>query len=331
VVAPATGPLASGSSGVGRLADLPTIVDAVAAAVADRPIRQPRADARPPLAPEPVREADLVGRRIVVTAGGTREPIDPVRYIGNRSSGKMGVAIAEAALDRGAEVTLIAADVSVPLPEDRARVVRVETTGQLRGALLEALFGGGAPGGASGGEPGGATGRKPGGAVPEPMAARFDVLVMAAAVADFTPAEPASTKLARGDGLDLRLVPTPDLLAEIARIAHGIDSAGGRTREPLRPAPILVGFAAETGTLDRAADKLRRKGVDLLVANDVSEPGSGFGTDTNRVVILDTEGGVDALPLLAKRAVADRLLDRVVGALDARDRAGQTAAVEEPR
>ncbi len=308
VVVPESGPLASGQSGVGRLAELPAVVDAVVAVLAGRPIREPDATARPPLAEEPVREADLAGRHLVVTAGGTREPIDPVRFIGNRSSGKMGVAVVEAALDRGATVTLIAADVSVPLPEQRAHVVRVETTGELRGALLEALFGG--PG--------------------SPSSARFDALVMVAAVSDFTPARSADRKLARGDGLTLELEPTPDLLAEVARIARGLDSSGTATRQATEPRPVLVGFAAETGSLAKAADKLRRKGVDLLVANDVSETGSGFGTDTNRVVILDTDGGETALPLLSKRAVADRLLDRVAAALDARHEGVQTAAMQEP-
>ncbi|MBI2777210.1 MAG: bifunctional phosphopantothenoylcysteine decarboxylase/phosphopantothenate synthase [Chloroflexi bacterium] len=312
VVEPGSGPLASGQSGVGRLAELPAIVDAVVAAIGDRPVRQPAVDARPPLVAGLPREADLVGRHVVVTAGGTREPIDPVRYIGNRSSGKMGVAIAEAALDRGASVTLIAADVSVPLPDERARVVRVETTGQLRGALLEALFGGGGGGGA-----------------PSPLAARFDALVMAAAVADFTPAAPADRKLARGESLSLELRPTPDLLAEVARIVRGLDGEGSETREPVTPTPLLVGFAAETGSLERAGAKLRAKRLDLLVANDVAEAGSGFGTDTNRVVILDAAGGRDELPLLSKREVADRILDRVAGALDDRDAASQTAGMQE--
>ncbi|HEX4898582.1 MAG TPA: bifunctional phosphopantothenoylcysteine decarboxylase/phosphopantothenate synthase [Candidatus Limnocylindrales bacterium] len=310
IVAPASGPLASGQSGVGRLAELPAIVDAVVAAVADRPVRQPDAAGRPPLAGGPPREADLTGRHVVVTAGGTREPIDPVRYIGNRSTGRMGVAIAEAALDRGASVTLIAADIAVPLPETRARVVRVETAAELRKALHDALFGGGS------GPSSGGTGR-------------FDALVMAAAVADFTPARPADRKLARGEGLTLELRPTPDLLAEVARIVRGLDDKGAPTRAPIVPAPVLGGFAAETGSLDRAAGKVRAKRVDLLVANDVAEPGSGFGTDTNRVVILDAAGGRDELPLLSKREVAERLLDRVAAALDERDAAGQTAPMQE--
>jgi phosphopantothenoylcysteine decarboxylase/phosphopantothenate--cysteine ligase len=322
IVTPASGPLASGQSGVGRLAELPAVVDAVVAAIAGRPVRQPNAAGRPPLAEVAPREADLVGRHVVITAGGTREPIDPVRFIGNRSTGRMGVALAEAALDRGAVVTLIAAAVEVALPVDRARVIRVETTGELRAALLDALFGGpGAPDAPGApGAPGG-----PG----APAAARFDALVMAAAVADFTPARPAGHKLARGEPLTLELEPTPDLLAEVARIARGLDNAGVHILDPVLPAPVLIGFAAETGSLERAADKLRTKRLDLLVANDVAEAGSGFGTDTNRVVILDAAGGRHELPLLPKREVADRLLDRVAAMLDARDAAGQTARMHE--
>ncbi len=297
VVAPESGPLASGQSGVGRLAELPAIVDAVVDAVAERPVRQPDPDSRPPLADAAPRESDLVGRRIVVTAGGTREPIDPVRYIGNRSTGKMGVAVAEAAAARGATVTLIAAAVEVPLPSE-ARVVRVETTAELRVALREAMDGGG---GRNRGAP--------------------DALVMAAAVADFTPAARSDRKIHRREGLTLELSPTPDLLAEVATL---------RGREGAAEGPVLVGFAAETGNLDRAAEKLRAKGVDLMVANDVSEEGSGFGTDTNRVTILDRAGAVDELPLLTKREVADRILDRVARALDARDAAAQTAGTQPP-
>ena len=134
----------------------------------------------------------------------------------------------------------------------------------------------------------------------------------------------------RGDALTLELEATPDLLAEIGRIARGLDSDGAATREPLRPRPVLVGFAAETGSLERADEKLRRKGLDLLVANDVAEPGSGFGTDTNRVSILAADGSREDLPLQSKRAVADRLLDRVALALDERDAAAQTGATTEP-
>jgi phosphopantothenoylcysteine decarboxylase / phosphopantothenate---cysteine ligase len=302
IVAPEAGPLASGQAGVGRLAELSTIVDAVVAAVGSRPVRQPDPAARPPLREERPREADLLGRHIVVTAGGTREPIDPVRYIGNRSSGKMGVAVATAALERGARVTLLAAAVEVPVPGD-ATTVRVETTGELRGALLRTLFGAGSS------------------AAERPA----DALVMAAAVSDFAPTNPSDGKLRRADGLSLELSATPDLLAEVGRIVRGLDTSGGQTRERVEPAPVLVGFAAETGSLERAAEKLAAKGVDLLVANDVSEAGSGFGTETNRVAILDAAGAREDLPLLTKREVADRILDRVAAALDARDAAVQTA------
>jgi phosphopantothenoylcysteine decarboxylase/phosphopantothenate--cysteine ligase len=306
IVEPDTGPLASGQSGMGRLAEPARIIEAVVAAVAGRPIRAPDPDDRPPLVARP-READLAGRRIVITAGGTREPIDAVRFIGNRSTGKMGAALAQAARDRGATVTLIAANVAVELPEG-ADVRSVETTGQLRAAVLSTLT-----------DPDG----RPG----------LDALVMAAAVADFRPAIPAEGKLVRGEATTLDLEPTPDILAEVARIAHGVDATGAATRAPMEPAPVLVGFAAEAGSLDRAPGKLARKQVDFVVANDVTEPGSGFGTDTNRVVILDAGGGREDLPLLSKREVADRILDRVVrrlaerdGArLDGRDVAAQTA------
>ncbi len=298
VVSPGTGPLASGQSGMGRLAELPAIVDAVVEAVAERPVRQPDATARPPLASAVPREADLLGRRIVVTAGGTREAIDPVRYIGNRSTGRMGAALAEAALARGGRVTLIAAAVEVPLPE-AADIEQVESAAEMRDALRGAM--------------------RPADAPPP------DALIMAAAIADFTPAAPSARKIPRDAGLTLELSPTPDLLAEIAGLAavEGVAQHAGHG-----PGPVLVGFAAETGSLARAAGKLRDKGVDLLVANDVTEAGSGFGTDTNRVTILDRAGTSDALPLLPKREVADRILDRVARALDARDAAAQTAAMQ---
>jgi phosphopantothenoylcysteine decarboxylase / phosphopantothenate---cysteine ligase len=291
IVEPERGALASGQHAVGRLADVDRIIEAVVDAVRGRPIRAPDPALRPPAAP-PAREADLDGRHIVVTAGGTAEPIDPVRYIGNHSTGKMGVAVAQAALDRGATVTLICGQTSVPLPAG-AEVVRAESTGQMRAALLATTS-------------------------EEDGRAGFDALVMAVAVADFRPVRPAETKLTRGERLTLELESTPDLLAEISRIASGQDAEGAQTRRPLEPRPILVGFAAETGPLDRASDKLVRKGLDLLVANDVSEAGSGFGTDTNRVTIHASDGSVETLPLLSKREVADHLLDLVARALDAR-------------
>lgn len=286
VVEPEAGPLASGQTGLGRLAELPRIVDAVVDAVAGCAVRAPDAAARPPLVESP-READLAGRHVVVTAGGTREPIDPVRFIGNRSTGRMGAAIAQAALQRGARVTIVAANVEVALPEG-ATIIRIETADQLLAALREIVGSG------------------------------LDVLVMAAAVADFRPRQAATSKIARDGALTLDLEPTEDILATVASL---VPPVGARGR------PVLVGFAAETGSLERAPDKLRRKGVDLLVANDVSEPGSGFGTDTNRVTILTAGGHREELPLLPKREVADRLLDRVARALDERDAAPQTDPV----
>ena len=297
IVEPAAGELASGQSGMGRLAELPAIVDAVVGAIGSRPVRAADATARPPMV-EPVREADLTGRHIVVSAGGTREPIDPVRFIGNRSTGKMGVAIAEAALARGARVTVVAANLDVAPPSGASTVV-VESAAEMRAALHKLTH-------ADDGRAG------------------FDALVMAAAVSDFRPSTTADRKLERGGSLTLELEATPDILAQIARIARGTDREGGVTYEPMSPSPFLVGFAAETGSLDRAADKLRRKSLDLLVANDVSEPGSGFGTDTNRVTILDATGGRAELALMSKRAVADEILDRVARALDDRDAAAQT-------
>jgi phosphopantothenoylcysteine decarboxylase/phosphopantothenate--cysteine ligase len=285
IVPPEIGSLASGQSGIGRLADLPLIVDAVVAAVEGRPVRQPDAAERPP-ATERWVEADLEGRHVVVSAGGTAEAIDPVRFIGNRSTGRMGVAIAEAALARGSRVTIVAGRVEVDLPRG-ATVVRAESTAQMRAAVIDAV-------------------------IDHPA----DVLVMAAAVADFRPKATADTKLTRGEGMTLELEPTEDILAEVGARAREVDPA---TR------PVIVGFAAETGSLERAPDKLRRKGADLLVANDVSEPGSGFGTDTNRVVILAADGSRDDLPLLSKREVADRLLDRVVAALDVRHARAHTS------
>lgn len=290
IVEPDVGPLASGQVGVGRLADLGRILDAVAAAVADRPVRAPDPAARPARLEAGPREGDLEGRHVVVTAGGTAEPIDPVRVIANRSTGKMGVAIAEAALDRGAAVTLIVGGVSIGLPEG-ARIRHAETTAMMREAVLAATLG-------------------------DETAPPADALVMAAAVADFRPARAADTKLARGDALTLELEPTEDILAEV----------GVRARD-IRPRPVLVGFAAETGSLARAAEKMARKGVDLLVANDVAEPGSGFGTDTNRVTVLAREGAAASWPLMSKREVAERLLDRVVGLLDERDATPQTGTM----
>ena len=255
VLEPAEGPLAAGEgSGPGRMPDPETIV-----AHAGRLL-----EAAGPLA----------GRHVVVTAGPTREPVDPVRYLTNHSSGKMGVALAAAAWRRGAEVTLVAGPLQVAAP-DGARVVHVETTAEMQQAVAAAL--------------------------PE-----ADVLVMAAAPADFRPAAVAGQKIKRGDGARaLALEPTPDILAS--------------TRAQRRPGAVMVGFALETTDVDaNARRKLAAKELDLVVLNDATEAGAGFGVDTNRVTLYARDGAPEALPLMPKGDVADAILDRVAALVAAR-------------
>ncbi|MBI4294974.1 MAG: bifunctional phosphopantothenoylcysteine decarboxylase/phosphopantothenate--cysteine ligase CoaBC [Chloroflexi bacterium] len=244
IVGPAYGRLASGISGMGRLIEVEHTLGTISQVLG--------------------RDGDLAGKRLVVTAGGTREPVDPVRYIGNRSSGKMGYALAEAARDRGASVTLVSAATSVPNPAG-VEVVPVETAKEMRDAVLAA-------------------------------SSQADVLIMAAAVADFAPARLSMSKIKRKDRpTTLELAPTPDILGEI------------------KVKLLRVGFAAESENLiANAQDKLKRKGLDLIVANDITAPDSGFGFDTNQVAIIDKQGNVEQLPLLLKTEVADRILDRVV-------------------
>ncbi len=243
IVEPASGALAGGDTGVGRLAEPEQIADAVAAVLPGGP---------------------MTGVEVLVTAGGTREAIDSVRYLGNHSSGKMGNAIAVAAARRGATVTLVTAGPAVEHP--RVQSVEVESAAEMADAAWEA-------------------------------AKRADVAVMAAAVADFRPARPVEGKLRRKEGPPtLELEPTPDVLGGIA----GMDDR-----------PFLVGFAAEVGSLDEAVAKARRKGVDLLVANDVSAPGSGFGTDTNQVTLILPDGATEPWSLMPKAEVAERLWDRI--------------------
>jgi phosphopantothenoylcysteine decarboxylase/phosphopantothenate--cysteine ligase len=259
VVPPGEGRLAGGDLGPGRLAD-PEVIAATVLDLLD------------PAGPGP-RGADLAGVRVVVSAGGTREPIDPVRFITNRSSGKQGHALAEAAARRGAEVTLVTTS-SRPVGGG-VTVEAVETAAEMEASLM-ALAGG------------------------------ADVIIMAAAVADFRPKVVAETKLHKADGLpELILEPTPDILAELGR----------RRRE----GQVLVGFAAETDRVgERAAAKLEAKGVDLMVANDVAAPGVGFDHDTNEVTLLGADGSLTEVPLRSKDAVADAILDRVSALLPAR-------------
>jgi phosphopantothenoylcysteine decarboxylase/phosphopantothenate--cysteine ligase len=305
IVEPESGILASGMTGRGRLAGLDRIVEAVVAALngqtAPAATPEPAVTARPvgvqavaqppetapapaePAAPAVPSRSDLAGLHIVITAGGTAEPIDPVRFIGNRSTGKMGIAVAEDALNRGAAVTLILGNVTVE-PPAQAHIARAETAAEMQVALQ---------------------------ALTPPEGPLFDVLVMAAAVADFRPRSPADQKLGRSGGMTLEMDATPDLLAEAAE-----RSAAGARVSGKRP-PVLVGFAAETGSFERVTEKLRNKGVDLLVANDVAAPGSGFGVDTNKVTFYSIDAAPEELPLMTKREVAELLLDRVAVRLQA--------------
>ncbi len=268
VVPPELGRLAGGDVGAGRLAEAATVVAAVLGVLG-----------------APHRARDLSGRRVVVSAGGTREPIDPVRYVTNRSSGRQGHALAAAAARRGAAVVLVTTT-DRPVPPG-ATVVRVETAADMETALMD-------------------------------HAATSDVVVMAAAVADFRPKAVADRKLAKADGLpELVLEPTTDVLAEL-----------GRRR---RPGQVLVGFAAEThDALHRAAAKMAAKGVDLMVVNDVSVPGVGFDHDTNAVTILGADGSRRDVPLTSKEEVAEAVFDSVVDRL-LHDRSGDAPPVPRAR
>jgi phosphopantothenoylcysteine decarboxylase/phosphopantothenate--cysteine ligase len=246
VVGPAHGPLAAGDEGLGRMAEPEEIVAAVEEALA--------------------RGRDLAGRRVVVTAGPTWEPIDPVRFLGNRSTGRMGFAIASEAFARGAAVTLVVGPGTVE-PPDVGSVVRVSTAEEMRDAVREAATG-------------------------------ADAVVMAAAVADFRPEAVAPSKLKKERGAPhIRLVPTPDILGELGE-------AGG--------ALVLVGFAAETDDVEAAGlEKLARKRVDVLVANEVGREGTGFGSDTNRAAILTRSGEDEPLREWTKRELASAICDRL--------------------
>jgi phosphopantothenoylcysteine decarboxylase/phosphopantothenate--cysteine ligase len=243
IIAPATGWLASGKEGPGRLADINDIVGGIRQVLG--------------------KGGDLAGKHIVVTAGGTQEPIDPVRYISNHSSGKTGYALAEAARDRGAKVTLVTAPTSLPGLAG-VDVVKVNTAQEMRQAV-------------------------------ENVIPQADALVMAAAVADYRPTKAAKDKIKKGEaGLTLELECTPDILGSV------------------KGNLIKVGFAAESSNLvENAKQKLKQKGLDLIVANDITASDSGFGADSNRVTIIDREGKVDSLPLMPKREVADNVLGRV--------------------
>ena len=262
-VDPGDGYLACGWIGKGRLAEPAEIVAAAVAMLT-------AAHAAPPLTSAPPLNSILRGRRVVVTAGPTYEDIDPVRYLGNRSSGRMGFALAGEARRRGARVTLVAGPTPLE-PPDLDEVVRVRSAAEMHTAVLHAAM-------------------------------TADVVIMAAAVADYTPAAPASRKIAKADGpMTLTLQRTPDILADLAQLPSRLSSG----------VPMLVGFAAETGDPEtRAREKRGRKGVELMVANDVSRPDAGFDVATNAVTLIDAEGE-RVVPLQSKERVAAAILDRV--------------------
>ncbi|WP_285104687.1 bifunctional phosphopantothenoylcysteine decarboxylase/phosphopantothenate--cysteine ligase CoaBC [Promicromonospora sp. MEB111] len=264
VIEPASGRLTGADTGPGRLPD-PEDIAREALSLVDGP---------------PAENLDLAGRRVVVSAGGTREAIDPVRFIGNRSSGRQGVALAQAAAARGADVTLVAANLAQDVTDQvlagprACSVVQVESTTELRDAVRA-------------------------------VGAEADVVVMAAAVADFRPAVTPDAKIKKVPGqgpAPIELVENPDILAEIAH-------------DRLRPGQVVVGFAAETGdaggsVLEHGRAKARRKGADLIAVNAVGS-GRGFGTESNEVTILDGAGDVVGLASGTKREVADALWDAV--------------------
>jgi phosphopantothenoylcysteine decarboxylase/phosphopantothenate--cysteine ligase len=245
---PAHGRLASGKLGLGRLTGLDEIYGITLQILG--------------------RKGDLAGKNIVVTAGGTQEPVDPVRCLTNRSSGKMGYAVSEAARNRGAQVTLISAPTSLPTPPG-IKIIHVNTAEEMLKAVQSAVKG-------------------------------TDALIMAAAVADFRPVNAAGKKIKRAEvsGLTLELEKTPDILAQV------------------KGDFVRVGFAAEShDVVANARDKVKRKGLDLIVANDITEKDCGFGTETNRVTIIDSQGKAEELPLLSKGEVADKILDRLSATL----------------
>jgi len=237
------GRLASGSLGYGRLPEINVIMGIIQQTLG--------------------RNGDLAGKRIVVTAGGTQEGIDPVRYVGNRSSGKMGYALAEAARDRGAAVTLITTPTALNTIAG-VEMMQVQSAKELKDAVVKAT-------------------------------AKTDILIMAAAVADYMPKTTTPQKIKKGSpSLTLELVKTPDIISEVK----------GKF--------LKIGFAAETqDVIANAKRKLTSKALDMIVANDITVKGSGFGADTNKVVIINKDGQPENLPLMTKREVADKILDNV--------------------
>jgi phosphopantothenoylcysteine decarboxylase/phosphopantothenate--cysteine ligase len=267
VLDPEEGPLASGQIGQGRLAEESTILAAIQDALAPR--------------------RDWQGHRLLVSAGPTQEPIDPVRFISNRSSGKMGYAIAEAAQARGAQVVLVTGPTALPVPKG-IEVVSVATAEEMTMVLAARL-------------------------------AWSTAVIMAAAVADFRPKYPASQKIKKqeGTGQTLDLERTTDILTFLSA---------------KRTTQLMIGFAAETGDLiAHAKDKLTAKGLDLIVANDVTTEGAGFGSDQNAAILIDRQGTMVELPLMPKRALADLILNQAKELLRTRQSVQTPTTVAEER
>ncbi|MEW6674612.1 MAG: bifunctional phosphopantothenoylcysteine decarboxylase/phosphopantothenate--cysteine ligase CoaBC [Nitrospirota bacterium] len=242
-VGPEKGSLACGEEGMGRMSEISEIIEAIRSALSEK---------------------DLMKEKILVTAGPTREYLDPLRFISNRSSGKMGYAIARAAIRRGAEVTLISGPSLLSRPE-RVKFVSVETAVDMLNAVNREL-------------------------------PSTTVLIMSAAVSDFTPAKMAKEKIEKSGELLLRLSRTPDIISEVGK---------------KKDRPFIIGFSAEIGNkVRRAKEKLKEKNMDMIIFNDVTEAGSGFDVDTNRVVIIDREKEI-RLPLMSKDSVAEAILDRL--------------------
>ncbi len=244
-VGPEIGDLACREEGIGRMAETAEIIEAVQSALTEK---------------------DLSGEKIVITAGPTREYLDPVRFISNRSSGKMGFALAKAARNRGADVTLISGPSSLKSPGGTA-FVQVQTSAEMMEAVKKAV------------------------------GVDTTVLIMAAAVADFSPASTSNTKIEKTGEMNIQLRPTEDIISTVAAFEKR---------------PFIIGFAAETGdNVSRAEGKMKTKKMDMIVFNDVTEPGAGFDVDTNRVVIIDKKGKT-ALELTGKDSVSDTILDRLL-------------------
>lgn len=243
-VGPEKGPLACGEEGVGRMADITDIIEVIKSSLTGK---------------------DLLKEKILVTAGPTREYLDPIRFLSNRSSGKMGYALAKAALRRGADVTLISGPSSLPQPKG-LKFISTETSADMLNAVINEL-------------------------------PSSTVLIMSAAVSDFTPVEMSHEKIKKTSELLLQLRRTADIISEASK---------NKSR------PFIIGFAAETGgKIENAKKKLKEKNMNMIVFNDVTETGSGFDVDTNRVVIIDKEKEME-LPLLSKDSVADAILERMI-------------------